>query len=209
MLCYHMSETKLMVFKVKDHYYKKAKENNYLARSIYKLEEIDQRYRILKSGDLVFDLGYYPGSWIQYTAKKIGKKGLTIGIDIQDINNKLSSLENVRLFKRDIFDLTSPADLEIGRPADVVLSDMAPNTTGIRSVDQARSLNIVEQVFAILPLLLRPGGNFVIKIFESADAQNFIKGQRKSFEKLTALRPKSTRSISKEFFLIGLNYVSK
>ncbi len=198
-----------MVFKVKDHYYKKAKENNYLARSIYKLEEIDQRYHILKSGDLVFDLGYYPGSWIQYTSKKIGKKGLVVGIDIQEVNFKLSSLENVRLFKKDIFDLKSVEQLSVDKPADVVLSDMAPNTTGIRSVDQARSLNIVEEVFTLLPLLLKPGGNFVIKVFDSSDAQLFLKAQKKSFEKLTALKPKSTRSISKEFFAIGLNYVSK
>jgi 23S rRNA (uridine2552-2'-O)-methyltransferase len=79
-----------MTFKVKDHFYKKAKEENYLARSIYKLEEIDDKYKVIKVGDNVLDLGYYPGSWIQYTAKKIGPNGKVIGIDIKPVNNKLS-----------------------------------------------------------------------------------------------------------------------
>lgn len=193
------------MFKVKDHYYQKAKDENYLARSIYKLEEIDQRFKILKKGDLVVDLGYFPGSWAQYTAPKVGPTGKVIGIDIQPINKKLQ-LPNLVLFEKDIFELKSPADLGVDRPFDVVLSDMAPKTTGIKTVDQARSLDLIESVFGMLPLLLKPNGNFVIKVFESNDAQVFLKAQKEKFADFQYLRPKSTRSVSKEFFVIGKGF---
>ncbi len=193
------------MFKVKDHYYHKAKDENYLARSIYKLEEIDKRYRVLRPGDLVVDLGYFPGSWAQYTAPKVGPEGKVVGIDIQPVNKKLQ-LPNLTLFEKDIFTLTGPGDLGVDRPFDVVLSDMAPKTTGIKTVDQARSLELIESVFGLLPKLLRPGGNFVIKVFESNDAQVFLRTQKARFKDFHYLRPKSTRSVSKEFFVIAQGF---
>jgi 23S rRNA (uridine2552-2'-O)-methyltransferase len=193
------------MFKVKDHYYQKAKDEKYFARSIYKLEEIDQRYKVLKRGDQVVDLGYFPGSWIQYTSPKIGPEGKVIGIDIQPINKKLQ-LPNAVLFEKDIFSVQGPQDLGAEKPFDVVLSDMAPSTTGIKSVDQARSLDLIESVFKLLPLLLRPNGNFVIKVFDSNDAQVFLKSQKNRFNDFQFLKPKSTRSISKEFFVIGKGF---
>lgn len=193
------------MFKVKDHYYQKAKDENYLARSIYKLEEIDQRFKILRPSDQVVDLGYFPGSWAQYSSKKIGEKGRLFGIDIQPINPKLH-LSNATFFQKDIFTLTGPADLGATEAFDVVLSDMAPSTTGIKSVDQARSLGLVENVLNLLPLLLRPGGNFVIKVFESQDAQDFLKTQKNRFSEFHYLRPKSVRTVSKEFFVIGKSF---
>lgn len=195
-----------MTFKVKDHYFHKAKKENFLARSVYKLEEIDERYKIFKKGNLVIDLGYHPGSWIQYTAEKIGKEGLVVGSDIKPINTKLLNLTNVRLFDKDVFNIESLKELGVSEPFDVVLSDMAPNTTGIQSVDQSRSLNLVEMVFSLLPKFLKPGGHLVIKVFESHDAQVFLKEQKKSFEEFHYLRPKSVRSVSKEFFVIGKNF---
>lgn len=193
------------MFKVKDHYYQKAKDEKYLARSIYKLEEIDQRFKVLKKGDLVVDLGYFPGSWAQYTAPKVGPQGRVFGIDIQPVNKKLQ-LPNLTLIEKSIFDLTSPQDLGADKHFDVVLSDMAPSTTGIKTVDQARSLDLVESVFKLLPILLRQGGNFVIKVFESHDAQVFLKSQKDRFDEWHYLRPKSTRSVSKEFFVIGKGF---
>ena len=97
-------------------------------------------------------------------------------------------------------------ELGTDRAFDVVVSDMAPNTTGIKSVDQARSLNLVEMVFFHLPKLLREGGNFVIKVFDSNDAQTFLKQQRSMFKEFSYLKPKSTRSVSKEFFVIGKGF---
>lgn len=195
-----------MTFKVQDHYFKKAKKENFLARSIYKLEEIDLKYKILKPGNLVLDLGYHPGSWVQYTAAKIGEKGLVVGVDIQAINDRLLVQSNVRLFKKDIFDIASIEELGVDRQFDVVLSDMAPKTMGVKSVDQARSLNLVEDVFAKLPMFLKKGGNFTIKIFDSNEAQLFLKTQKQIFDSFNYLKPKSTRSISKEFFVIGKGF---
>lgn len=195
-----------MGFKVKDHYFKKAKKENFLARSIYKLDEIDKKYKIFKKGDIVSDLGYHPGSWIQYTSQRVGEQGRVVGIDIKPVNNKLTSLKNVHLFEKSIFDVNVLEDLGVSDLFDVVISDMAPNTTGIRSVDQDRSLNLVEEVFRILPDFLKPDGNFVIKVFDSHQAQMFLKDNKKLFKEFHHLKPKSTRSVSKEFFAIGKGY---
>lgn len=193
-------------FKVKDHYFNKAKNENFLARSVYKLEEIDEKYKILKSGMQVVDFGYHPGSWIQYTSKVIGDEGLVVGIDIRPLNKAFAAIKNVKVYEKDIFDIHDLAQLGVEGQFDVVLSDMAPNTTGIKSLDQDRSLNLVESVFGLLPKFLRPGGNFVIKVFDSQHAQNFLKDQKNLFKEFHYLKPKSTRSISKEFFVIGKNF---
>ena len=173
-----------MSFKVKDHYYKKAKSEKYLARSIYKLEELDKKFKLINPGDNVLDLGYYPGSWIQYAAKKVGKSGYVIGIDIQEVNQKIQSLENVKVFQKDIFSVNNLQDLEVDQEFDSVVSDMAPKTSGLKA-----------------------GGNFTIKVFESQDAQVFLKKQRKLFKEVHFFRPKSTRSVSKEYFFVGKGYL--
>lgn len=195
-----------MSFKVQDHYFKKAKKDNFLARSIYKLEEIDQKFKVISKGEAVLDLGYHPGSWIQYTSRKVGDNGKVVGIDIRDVNKKLFSLKNVTVFQKDIFDVSDLATLGVDQPFDTVVSDMAPNTTGVRSVDQQRSLNLIEQVFYHLPVFLKDGGNFVIKVFDGHEAQVFLKSQKKVFKEFHFLKPKSTRSVSKEFFVIGKGF---
>jgi 23S rRNA (uridine2552-2'-O)-methyltransferase len=193
-------------FKVKDHYFNKAKSENFLARSVYKLEEIDEKYKILKPGMFVVDFGYHPGSWIQYSSRIVGDEGRVVGIDIRDVNKKLSGVKNVRVYQKDIFDIHDLKQLDVDGPFDVVLSDMAPNTTGIKSLDQDRSLNLVESVFGLLPKFLKPGGNFVIKVFDSQHAQDFLRAQKNLFSEFHYLKPKSTRSVSKEFFVIGKNF---
>ena len=195
-----------MTFKVKDHFFHKAKKENFLARSVYKLEEIDERFKVLKKNDNVIDLGYHPGSWIQYTSKKIEPNGVVIGADVRDINKTLLNIKNVRLFQKDVLTIESMEELGVSDQFNVVLSDMAPNTTGIQSVDQVRSLNLVEMVFFLLPKFLKPGGNVVVKVFESNEAQLFLKEQKKHFTEFHYLRPKSTRSVSKEYFVIGKNF---
>ena len=109
-------------------------------------------------------------------------------------------------FEKDIFDVQITEDLGETDKFDVVISDMAPNTTGIKSVDQDRSLNLVEKVFEILPVFLKPNGNLVIKVFDSHAAQSYLKSQKKKFKDFQFLKPKSTRSVSKEFFVIGKGY---
>lgn len=198
-------------FKVKDHYFNKAKKDNFLARSIYKLEEIDAKFKIIETGNRVVDFGYHPGSWCQYTTRKVGEDGFVVGIDIRPLNKSLLNVKNLKLFEKDIFEVNNVADLGESDKFDVVLSDMAPNTTGMRSVDQDRSMNLIEKVFEILNVFLKKDGNLVIKIFDSNRAQEFIKEIRtkKVFKEIKSLKPKSTRQISKEFFLIGKGYVGE
>ena len=161
-----------MSFKVKDHYFKKAKKENYFARSIYKLEEIDKKYKILSPGNHVLDMGYHPGSWIQYASKAVSENGRVVGIDIKPVNESLR-LSNVTVYEKDAFSVLNVSDLGVNKKFDVVLSDMAPNTTGIKDVDQIRSLELVEKVFNTLPVLFKTGGNVVVKVFDSNDAQHF------------------------------------
>ena len=198
-----------MGFKVKDHYFNKAKKDNFLARSVYKLEEIDQKHKVIAKDNSVLDLGYHPGSWIQYSSRKVGENGKVVGIDIRDISKKVAVLPNVTVYQKDINDVQSLEDLGVSEKFDVVVSDMAPNTTGIKSVDQARSLQLVEMVFYHLPNFLKDGGNFVIKVFDSNEAQMFLKDQRKLFKTYKFLKPKSTRSVSKEFFVIGNGFINE
>jgi len=197
-----------MAFKVKDHYFHKAKKENFLARSIFKLEEIDQKHKIIAPSDWILDLGYHPGSWIQYCSQKVGPKGFIIGVDIKSLQKNLEETSgNVKLWQRDAFELEALSDLGLSHTVDVLISDMAPNTTGNKTVDQLGSLSLVEKVFALLPIFLKPRGNFVIKIFESHDAQVFLKSNLKQcFKEHHYFRPKSTRSTSKEFFVIGKNF---
>ena len=169
-----------MNFKPKDHYFKKAKKENYLARSVYKLEEIDKRFGIIKKNDRIFDLGCCPGSWVQYCSQKTGESGFVTGIDLMDCHEKTNRFANVRVLKKDIFNVTSLEDLEENIPFDVVLSDMAPRTTGIKTVDQSRSLELIETVFDRLSFLLKKKGHLVAKFFESHDMQVFLKKEKKA-----------------------------
>lgn len=198
-----------MSFKIKDHYFNKAKKDGYLARSIYKLEEIDKKFKIFKKNYRVVDFGYHPGSWLQYISKSVGEKGIAVGIDIRDLNKTLLSVSNIRIFQKDIFDVNTPLDLGLNGYVDVVTSDMAPNTTGVRSLDQLRSLSLVEKCFDVLPKFLRDGGHFVIKVFDSHDMQQFLKTQKNLFEEFKYLKPDSTRSTSKEFFVVGKKYTGQ
>ena len=192
-----------MGFKVKDHYFKKAKKNHFVARSVFKLEEIDKKFHIFKKQMNVLDLGYHPGSWVQYASPIIGERGHIHGIDLKPVHEKLcQSLKNITLHQMDIFQITPAWDNKL----DVILSDMAPDTTGIKSVDQENSLNLVEQVFALLPEHLKDGGHVVIKAFDSPGVQGFLKGQKTRFSRFSLFRPQSTRSTSKEFFIVGKGF---
>jgi 23S rRNA (uridine2552-2'-O)-methyltransferase len=191
----------------KDFYFHKAKKEDFAARSIFKLEEIDQKLRLIRGGDTILDLGAAPGSWSQYCAKKVGAQGRVLGIDLQEIE---ITLPNACFVKADLRD----AELErivresgFSIPFNLVISDMAPKTTGIRSTDQARSLELCQLALDTAHRMLKPGGHFICKLFHSEDFDSFRKQLLKSFKKVEAIRPKSTRKESKEIFLVGIGYV--
>ena len=195
-----------MAYNPRDYFYKKAKKEKFVARSVFKLEEIDQRFRIVKPGMKILDLGAAPGSWSQYCSKVIGLQGRVFGIDLQPI--KLT-LQNAFFTKADLRELNLDAAFEesqIFPPFDVVLSDMAPKTTGIHITDQARSLELCELALNIARRFLKPGGTFVAKLFHSSGFETYRDDLKKCFKQVEALRPDSTRKESKEIFLIGKNY---
>jgi len=190
-----------MAFNPKDHYYHRAKKEGFLARSAFKLEEIHHKFKILKMNQKVLDLGYFPGSWSQFASSIIGKEGILIGLDIQGPSK--ISLPNASFFQMDINDLNWE-ELLISK-FDLILSDMAPKTTGIKVVDQAQSMQLCEMALWVCEERLKKNGSFVVKVFEGPDFQNYQKKSRGIFESVKLFKPKATRSASKEIYLIGLN----
>lgn len=193
-----------MAYNPKDFYFKKAKERNFAARSVFKLEEIDDRFKIFKPGYKVLDLGCAPGSWTQYAATKIGKNGLCLGIDLQKVNLVIA---NAKFLQGDAFSEETLAGFtaESGiSEFDVVMSDMAPKTTGIRIQDQQRSFELCKRAFDVAQARLRKGGHFIVKFFQSEEFDNYLALIKPHFLKIELLRPKSTRKASYEIYIIGL-----
>lgn len=186
-----------------DHYARKAKKENYAARSVYKLAEIQKKHRVIKRGDWVLDLGCAPGSWLQFAAEQAGPRGTVIGVDLKPVAIQLPG--NVQVLTGDIHDLHAdqPAPLKGG--FSVVLSDMAPATTGSKHADAVRSFVLCETALEVAAALLRPGGHFVCKIFQGEDFKSFCDKVKGAFERMHIFRPQSSRKGSKEIFIIGLN----
>lgn len=190
-----------MAFNPKDHYFKKAKKEGFVARSAYKLDEIQKRHRILKRGDRVLDLGCAPGAWAQIALKIVGPQGSVDGVDLKEVN---LSAPNAKFQVKDAFTLTEQDFTKV--PFDVVLSDMAPNTTGVILRDQVLSEELCAHVLELLPKFLKPGGNFAMKLFMGPGSKDLEMRARKMFKTLKQLRPESTRKSSKEVFVIGLGF---
>ena len=184
-----------------DHYARRAKKDRYPARSVYKLEEIQQKHRLIKKGDKILDLGCSPGSWLLYAAKLTGDRGRVVGIDLKPV--KIQAGPNIEIINGDVFALDPGA---LGNDFNVVLSDMAPATTGHKAVDAARSAGLCEAALAIAQRVLRPGGSFVCKIFQGPDFNQFVDSVRACFDSQKIFKPKSSRKASKEIFVIGLGF---
>lgn len=193
-----------MGYKPQDHYFKKAKKENFVARSVFKLEEIDQKFQLFRGGETVLDLGAAPGSWSQYTSKKIGK-GRILGVDLTSIAIKLPNAQFIQADLRSLNLDSVFAEYGFDKPFDVVMSDMAPKTTGIKFTDQARSMELCQLAFDIAQKFLRPKGHFVCKLFHSDDFVVLRDQIKTSYQRFEAVKPDSTRKISKEIFLVGLN----
>ncbi len=187
-----------------DHYARKAKKEKQPARSVYKLQEIQGKFRVIKRGDRVLDLGCSPGSWLLYAAEQVGKSGSVTGIDLKPTTIALPSHVTTLLF--DVNDIpTEPSETDpIGDGFQVVLSDMAPATTGNKNVDNARSYQLSETALSIARNRLTPGGSFVCKIFQGEDFEVFDKEVRLSFQTRRIFKPQSSRKASREIYVIGL-----
>ena len=195
--------------KVQDYYFKKAKKENYPARSVYKLEEAQKKYRFLKSGSAVLDLGCQPGSWSIYAARIVGPKGLVVGVDLQE-GKKISIAKAAEIvwFCDDIMaDNIVEKIQKTRKDFRTILSDIAPRTSGNKWVDQQQSLNLARRVLELAGELLESGGNIYVKVFEGEDFREFVDSVRKSFKTVKIVKPKSSRSESREVFVLGMEFV--
>src|SRR5271166_955984 len=184
-----------------DHFTRAAKEAGFPARSVFKLEEIDRRTRLLRGGQRVLDLGASPGSWSMYAAGKIGRSGKLLAVDLEPLTIALPP--GAVFVQGDALSLTNDA-LALFAPYDVVLSDMAPRTTGNRVTDQTRSFDLFMRALSVAATLGAPGSSFVGKIFMSDDLPQARAELRKHYATERLIRPEGTRSVSIEIFAIGL-----
>jgi 23S rRNA (uridine2552-2'-O)-methyltransferase len=184
----------------RDRFHQKAKKQGFLARAVFKLEELDKQFKLFKPGQRVLDLGCSPGSWLQYARSKVGDKGVLVGLDRGPLRGDVAG---ARIVVGDVMTI-DPKELLGQLPAfDVVLSDMAPDTSGIRSLDQARSEALFERALEIALLTLAPGGNFVGKLFQGPDFKKLIEAVRARFETAKTAKPASSRQISIEQYVVG------
>lgn len=186
----------------KDHFYQRAKAEGLRSRAAYKLEELDRRHRLLKRGARVLDLGCAPGGWAQVAARAVGARGRVVGIDRLPVPPL--GLAQVCLLEGDLQAPDSLARLEtaLGGKADLVLSDMAPDTSGVGFQDHVRSVELVRLALATARRLLRPGGALLTKVFEGPDLQGLVAELRTAFGQVRRIRPEATRKGSRELYLL-------
>ena len=181
----------------------KAKKEGFAARSVYKLEEIDRRNRLFRRGMRVLDLGAFPGSWTQYAAQKVGVEGRVLAVDQQEWRGGFP--EQVETRQVDVLSLT-PRDVGGVASFDVVMSDMAPWTTGNRFVDQCRSFDLYVHALTIAEGTLRGDGHFIGKIFQGPDFDDAKRRTERLFTKTRVMKPEASRKESYEIFVIGLGF---
>lgn len=193
------------VKKIQDYYFKKAKQENYPARSVYKLEEAQQKHRFIKFGDKILDLGCHPGSWSLYAAKIAGEKGVLVGVDLQKSNfAHVSGSACIEFICTNIFDIEFIDVIADKMPFQVVISDLAPKTTGNRFTDHLKSIELSRRALGIACQVLCRGGHFYCKVFQGEDFSSFVDQVRHCFNKTKIVKPKSSRVESREVFVLGL-----
>jgi len=193
----------------KDHYYNKAKQEGYRARSAYKLKQLDEDAGLFGPGNTVVDLGAAPGGWLQVAAEAVGDRGTVVGVDFQRIRDL--DHDNVETVRGDMTDEETKDELRerIGDDgADVVISDMAPNMTGEYSVDHARSVHLARQAFEVALDLLPAGGDFAAKVFDGQDLADLRAEIDEEFEYVRSIRPDASRDSSSELYLVGKHRIT-
>jgi 23S rRNA (uridine2552-2'-O)-methyltransferase len=185
-----------------DHYSRKAQKEKYPARSVYKLQEIQKKYRVIRKGDRVLDLGCSPGSWLVYAAELTGESGMVVGIDLKPVSIQLPA--HVTVYKGDVLAPGEELTRKLEQRFHAVISDMAPNTTGNKDVDAARSFHLSEAALTLSREVLVPNGSFICKIFQGELFQEFSDRVKDCFNRQHIFKPQSSRKASKEIFIIGI-----
>jgi len=188
-----------------DEYVKRAQREGYRSRAVYKLEEIQQKDRLIRPGMTLVDLGAAPGGWSQYAARQLAGKGRIIALDVLP----MAPLDGVEFLQGD-FTEDEPLDLLMetlgGERVDLVMSDMAPNISGMGAVDQPRSMYLAELAMELCKEMLRPGGDFVCKLFQGEGIDEYIVAARAAFKRVKVMKPKASRPGSREVYLVARNY---
>lgn len=187
-----------------DEYFRKAKAEGYLARSAYKLKEIQQRRRVMARGGRVLDLGCAPGAWLQVAAEVVGPKGVVIGVDLKPVEADLPA--PARAIRGDVYDL-DPAeliDMAGGELFDTLLSDMAPSTSG--AGDHFLSVRLCDRVLELAPALLKPGGALAMKVFEGEQYPELLRRTQAMFALCKGLKPAASRSVSSEIYIVAAGH---
>ncbi len=179
-----------------------AKARGYPARSVFKLQEIDKRIQLLKAGQHVLDLGAAPGSWSLYASQKVGLAGRVLAIDLQEIVQRFD--KNVIVARGDAFDVSNEV-LQTFAPYDVVLSDMAPRTSGVKLRDQSASFELYMRALEVGAQVGKPGSRFVGKLFMGPDFDEAVAKTKEKYGKTRVIRPEGTRQVSKEVFIVGMS----
>ena len=188
----------------RDYYYRKAKEEKFRSRAAYKLLQTVQKYKFMKRGDVVVDLGAAPGGWIQAARKIVGEEGFILGVDIKPIEP--CEEENIITI---VADITNPKTIEtirnlLSRPADVVISDVSPKISGIWEVDHARQIDLALSSMKIACGVLKPRGNFFVKVFEGDMLKDFLDKLKERFSVVKLVKPKASRAKSSELYILAL-----
>src|SRR2546425_6543509 len=195
-----------MTYRRKAACHRRARAAGYRARSAYKLAELAARFRLLRRGDYVIDLGAWPGGWLQIAVERIGAEGRAVGVDVVPLDPLPAA--NVALIAGDVRDpvVIRAARERLGRPADVILSDLAPKLTGVAATDEARRSELAASVLAALPHLLRPGGRLLMKVFMGPEQTALVAQLRKAVDDVRTTRPEATRRGSAELYAVGTGY---
>ncbi|MES9966501.1 MAG: 23S rRNA (uridine(2552)-2'-O)-methyltransferase RlmE [Sedimenticola sp.] len=190
---------------VNDEFVKRAQKDGYRSRAVYKLLEIQEKDRILKPGQVVVDLGAAPGGWSQVAEKVVGDKGRVVALDILPMDS-IAGVDFIQGDFREEEPLQQLRDLLDGQAVDLVISDMAPNVSGMNAVDQPRAMYLCELALEFAREVLKPGGGLVVKVFQGEGFDEYIREMRSSFRKVVTRKPKASRPRSREVYLVAGNY---
>lgn len=185
-----------------DHYTKSARQKGYPARSVYKLEEIQRKFRLIHKGDRVLDIGASPGSWSLFAVREL--RARVVAIDLQEPDNRLKEIPGITFLRGDLNDVGIGDTLQKLGPYNVVISDAAPTTTGNRLVDTQRSYALTERVLELASVCLIQGGHLVMKIFQGGAEQELRERIKGNYRSVKAFKPRSSRKKSVETYLVGI-----
>lgn len=192
----------------RDYYYKKAKQENYRSRAVYKILQAVKSYQFIKEGDVVVDLGAAPGGWVQAARKIVGNNGYVLGVDLEPV--EAFAEHNVRTVIGDVGDLETVQQILqfLPRKADAVISDVSPNISGIWEVDHACQIDLAQQALNIALETLKPEGCFFAKVFQGDMLDDFTKKVKNHFETVKVIKPAASRGKSSEMFILGMKMKS-